>query len=118
MITFDNNKSIFSDVDDTLIMYTFPIEFAHRTITIDNNGWKQTVLPHYEHIEMLKRFKFLGYKVVVWSATGSQWAEKITKELGLEPYVDICMSKPGYYVDDLHGHADDILGKHIYKAVK
>ena len=59
----------------------------------------------------------LNYKVVVWSRTGVDWAEKITKLLDIEKDVDYVMSKPLYFVDD-KTDLFSIVGDHIYKEIK
>lgn len=116
MVKFENDKSLFVDVDDTLIIYDPPEHLRSQAIIMDNGGFKQEVLIHKKHVELIRRFKFLGYKVVVWSKTGAFWAEKIVKELGLENDVDMVMSKPLYFVDD-RKELDAIVGKHIYREI-
>lgn len=117
MVKFENDKSLFVDCDDTLVLYDDDEWEGHKeydsTILIDNNGYMQRVLPHYRHIQMIKRFKFLGYKVVVWSLTGAWWAEKVVKTLGIENYVDMVMSKPLFHCDDQED-VRVIVGKRIY----
>lgn len=95
MQVLKNDRSFFFDVDDTLIMWY-------------DNGitWE----PHTKHVDMLKKAKIRGQFVVVWSAGGYEWAEKAVKMLKLEKYVDIVMSKPDWWVDDLP--ADKVLSKH------
>jgi len=84
MFILKSDKTLFVDVDDTLIM------------------WKgHTYTPHKKHIEMIKKFHARVQPVVVWSAGGWEWAERIVKELGLEPYVTAVMSKPMWWVDDV-----------------
>lgn len=86
MITIKSDKIIFVDVDDTLVLWS---------------STSPTYTPHHGHILMLKKFKARGHKIVVWSAGGWEWANKIVNELGLELYVDIVMSKPAWFIDDL-----------------
>lgn len=86
MIVLRSDKVLYCDVDDTLIMWA-------------PTGASYT--PHQAHIDMIKKFKTRGQKVVVWSAGGYEWAEKIVKELGLETYVDMVLCKPAWWADDL-----------------
>jgi FMN phosphatase YigB (HAD superfamily) len=98
MITI-HGVTLFSDVDETLIL--FGKEDHPEAIELENNGFKMRVVPHKKHIDMIKRCKFRGHRIVVWSAGGSEWAEHVVKSLGLEDYVDLVISKPDFYIDDL-----------------
>jgi FMN phosphatase YigB (HAD superfamily) len=112
MITLADNNVAFFDVDDTLIHWKCPAgrERDIIEIQIDENHFSAFVVPHRVHIERLKRHKVIGNAVVVWSRSGSEWAEAVVKALDLEGYVDICMSKPFYYYDDKK--CCEILGEH------
>jgi len=116
VVKLDNDKLLMVDVDSTLFMYDWPESMNDKVIYINNNGWQQPVVLNTNHIELIKKFKWLGYGVVIWSLTGSAWAAKAAKICGLEEYVDLVMSKPLFYCDDLK--AEDILGKRIYKELK
>ena len=52
-------------------------------------------------IRFLKNLKRQGYTIVVWSAASGSWASRVVKQLNLEQFVDITMSKPEFCVDDL-----------------
>lgn len=97
MITFKTPPTMF-DVDDTLIMWqdTHP-EAVEMTI----GAYTERVVIHHEHIKALKLHKFRGHTIVVWSAGGAEWAEKVVIALGLEAWVDVCMDKPAWYYDDI-----------------
>lgn len=86
MIVLRSDKVLYCDVDDTLVMWS-PTGASYE--------------PHIAHIDMIKKFKLRGQKVVVWSAGGYEWAERIVKELGLEIYVDLILCKPAWWADDL-----------------
>lgn len=109
-----NDNVIFVDVDDTLILYKWTNKDITNLIDIslDDDGYKVTVLPHEEHIEMLKNFKGRGQGVVVWSQGGFAWAERVVRALALESYVDIIMTKPKWYADDLD--CNDWMPNRIY----
>jgi hypothetical protein len=49
---------------------------------------------------------------MVWSAGGVQWAKTVVNTLGLADYVDLIITKPSKFVDDLP--ADQVLGQRIY----
>lgn len=97
------------DVDQTLFMHTpgylFNIVNPYTNtpmVGMINNG----------HVELLKQHKARGMFIIVWSKAGAQWANAVVKKLKLEEYVDLILTKPDKYCDDLTG--DKILGEHIY----
>lgn len=90
MWVLKDNKTLFVDVDDTLVIWEGEKYRAHK-----------------KHVELIKRFAKRGQSVVVWSAGGYKWAHRIVRELGLRRYVKLVMAKPQWYVDDLR--ADEIL---------
>jgi hydroxymethylpyrimidine pyrophosphatase-like HAD family hydrolase len=93
MYVLTSDKTVFFDVDDTLVI------------------WEGTSYrPHNKHIELLKRFVERGQPVVVWSAGGYEWAERVVKELNLEGLVTAVMAKPQWWVDDLT--ANEVLFAH------
>lgn len=57
--------------------------------------------PYDEHILLLKQMSGRGRFIIVWSAGGNYWANLIVNHLGLAPYVDLIMTKPVAYVDDI-----------------
>lgn len=71
-------------------------------------------MPHQANINFLIKMWKLGYEVIVWSKTGKSWASAVTKALGIEQYVDHCLTKPDFYMDDLE--VDHWMGPRIYKA--
>lgn len=81
-----SDRCLWVDVDDTLIMWSE-----------DHTSW----LPHLEHIALIKQFSSRGQKIVVWSAGGVEWAVQAINLLELEPYVDLVVSKPAWFIDDL-----------------
>jgi hydroxymethylpyrimidine pyrophosphatase-like HAD family hydrolase len=97
------SKSIFSDVDDTLIKWAEPgcnFKDHPEAIKLDMFGSPIWVLPMWENINALKKFYESGYEVVVWSLSSKQWAEEVVKVLGIEQWVDYCVSKPDFFLDD------------------
>lgn len=110
------DKLVLCDVDDTLLLYKWPKSQDHQAIEIKHNGIKWKVVPHKEHIEFLKKLKFLGWHIGIWSLTGNEWASLVSKRLGLDPYVDITMSKPSFYIDDLE--CQNFMGNRVYKENK
>jgi len=52
--------------------------------------------PRHKIINMLKTFKWLGNRVVVWSGGGADYASMWVHRLKLEKYVDEYYSKIGH----------------------
>lgn len=114
-VVYQNDNVVMYDCDDTLVMWDIEGEQGDDIILTPWNGYHQDsvrIRPHKKHIELLKQFHARGQMTVVWSAGGYDWASRVVKELKLEPYVTLVMSKPKWYVDDLP--AEEILGTRIY----
>jgi len=96
---------IMFDVDDTIIEWDThrhgEITEKKGFITIDSGEVMMQVKPIPATIEAIKKHKGQGHHVTVWTAAGSDWAERVIKALKLEKYVDIVSSKPIIYYDDL-----------------
>jgi len=98
-------NTMYFDVDDTLIYWDdetlcSQIKDLSEQVTINLNG---LVLRRYviqENVREIMLQKASGCHVVVWSASGSQWAEAVVKALALEDFVDVVISKPYKYYDD------------------
>jgi hypothetical protein len=95
------------DVDDTLIIYspksqqeqTFPKQHFEFEILGEKYDFYAHV--HTLHLKYLRRKAKSGMPIVVWSASGALWAEKIVEALGLTEFVDIVMGKPLNVIDDM-----------------
>lgn len=96
-------RTVFSDVDDTLILYDtkkhrrLQLKYIRDSVT----GQKIKVRVHKKHVDLIKTMKLRGQVVVVWSAGGAVWAKDVVKALGLAKYVDFCLQKPDTIIDDL-----------------
>lgn len=110
----NNESNIFFDVDDTLVMWGTAMH-EHEDCIVVVDPYDQSLIhlrPHQPHIKLLKNHHARGSYITVWSAGGFQWAEAVIKALQLEGFVDVVMSKPRAYVDDLT--ASEVLGERIY----
>ena len=72
-----NNKIVFFDVDDTLVLWNSSLH--EKSIKFDCHGFEENLIPHKNNIKMLKHMKRKGYTVVVWSQGGYEWAESVVK---------------------------------------
>lgn len=94
------------DVDDTLIYWDYKKSTIKMgipndsEITISLNGLKIKKHKIIEHVEELKRQKESGACIVVWSASGYEWAQAVVEALCISNYVDLIMSKPLRIYDD------------------
>jgi hypothetical protein len=110
MKVIESDKVTVVDVDDTLILH----DEARRDLGIPDDVWvkrcmeigvddiKLMVMPHEKHIEFIRLLKGQGGKIVVWSHGGYAWARAVIIALDIECYVDVVMSKPSLYIDDLN----------------
>jgi len=95
MYKLADKHTIFVDVDNTLILWGSQVE------PVVNLSFGQTASIHVPHLEKIKEFKARGHLIVVWSAGGADWAERIVYQLKIEEYVDLIISKPSWFIDDL-----------------
>ena len=119
MTFFDNEMTIYFDVDDTLVTKdfdTFSSNYSIETKKDINVSTLVNIVDPYinemgayyisqPHIDLLKKHKAKGYLVVVWSQGGSSWAKNVVEALNLEKYVDLVITKPVKFVDDLPPNA-------------
>ena len=102
------------DVDRTLVFWV-PVgqEPPKNALEIDYYGEKVFVVPHEEHVQLLKATMARGRGVLVWSGNGYKWAHNVLKALGFTDKDPIyVMSKPAGYVDDLP--CNEWMGNRIY----
>lgn len=97
-----NDPTVFFDVDETLVLWGKDYGKSNdpEAKIFHLYGSDYRLVPHYKHVDLLKDFKQQGYKIIVWSAAGENWAKEVVNKLNLEKYVDHCLSKPEYFVDD------------------
>lgn len=102
MLTLNNEHSVNSDVDDTLLMWDYQSYAEEDRITIPcpYTGVLITYGIHRPHILLLHRYKARGYSITVWSKGGAAHAESACLALGLENIVDFVMAKPEKVLDD------------------
>lgn len=91
--------TIYFDCDSTLVMWE--MDGSPNALPFELYGKKYLLVPHQKHIDKLKEHKREGFTIIVWSAGGAEWSKEVVKVLGLENYVDLMISKPCYYYDDL-----------------
>lgn len=75
------------DVDGTLVSW-------HETEEMQSGGGYGYDVPNDAAINLLKAFKQLGCRIIVWSGSGEDYARMWVKRLWLEPHVDVVTAKP------------------------
>ena len=99
------------DVDDTLIMD--PLDDGNDVFFIDPYDSLQTRRSvHHRHVKLLKDHHAKGYFVIIWSANGAIWAERVAEALGLTKYAHAILAKPLKIIDDLP--VTEWMGPRIY----
>lgn len=101
MYKAEDKATCYFDVDDTLILWGTSDEDKENFGIRIGHGM---AVPHKRHIEDLKTMKAKGHIIVVWSQGGSDHAAEVVRALDLESYVDVVISKPMWFWDDLHAH--------------
>jgi hypothetical protein len=110
----ENTSIITFDVDDTLVMHEPPSQYS-PTIKIEYFGNDVYVTPNEWIINQLKYHANRGHFVIVWSQQGFEWVDAVIKSLNLEDYVNLKMSKPRCYYDDLP--SQEWMGQRIWKGL-
>lgn len=100
MVTYQGNRTVFFDVDDTLIEWKECDPNDELAVSIKKNGYTFFKREIRAHTTELKLQRKTGNTVVVWSAGGADWAASAIEALGLKEYVDVCLTKPDFYYDD------------------
>lgn len=115
MQVIENEFLVAYDIDDTIVMWDAEFDYTHADkveFKDPYDGKLVYLTPNKKHIDLLKKHKAQGMAVMVWSAGGAKWARSVIDTLELSEYVDIILTKPVKFVDDLQ--ASEILGQRIY----
>lgn len=94
-------RTVFVDVDDTILIWNHEDFPELEKINITDEYHNRTFAVHKKHVEFIKNLDLIGFKIIVWSASGDEWANLIVDKLKLTPHIDYCMSKPEFVMDDL-----------------
>ena len=102
--------TVYCDVDDTLIKWNYDSNKNYPNVRIDGIYYQVN-----SHITtLLVELKKRGHNIVVWSQSGSEWAERVVRALLLHDVVDIVSPKPHIYLDDIANPI--VTGKQIGRA--
>lgn len=110
----------YCDVDSTLVFDESDFEGGvspdWAPTTVHCWGRNITVWRHYANIELFQKIYNRGYKMIVHSHSGSEWAEVVCKALGLDSMVTLYIDKPKFYIDDLP--VEKWFGEKVYRPYK
>jgi len=108
-----NLSTLMVDCDSTLVTWNLPEHYCEKDLVIiECNGKEKACVIYQSNVQLLKEFACTNCEIVVWSASGADWAEAVVKALELENYVSVVMSKPSFYIDDKV--CEKWMGKRIY----
>jgi len=106
MQVIKGNQFTFFDVDDTIIMW----DRDSQDVLIDGI-WFTT---HKGHLVQMYKHAARGHQIILWSAGGWEWAERVAVALGLDKDIKnlVVLEKPTWFYDDLR--PEDFLGYNKY----
>jgi hypothetical protein len=114
MKTIKSDRVVMIDCDDTLILWDKSEHDPSTYIEINCYGQTSVVVPHQKQLNTIHKFIKLGYTLIVWSASGWEWAEAVGKAVGIDDYVQLYLSKPRYYMDDIP--CNEWMGPRVYRS--
>ncbi len=109
-----NRRTLYVDIDDTLLMHNLSDYPKKGRVTILCNGRKFVGYPNQKNLNCVEQFYKLGYEIIAWSKTGQNWAEEVTEKLGIGHLVTHCLSKPDFYLDDYP--VENWIGPRVYRG--
>lgn len=116
MKVIKNDKIVMCDVDSTLLEYnlsSYPNEDrVHLNLTNDKT-FEMIAVPNKKNINLLIKLAKLGYSIILWSRSGSLWAEEAGKKLDIDKYITLYLTKPLYYIDDQQ--SQDFMGTRLWR---
>lgn len=96
MKILQSSKLTAFDVDETLIISVPKGNVDDECFMLGGTWWR----PHHRHIHQLKAHSARDHTILVWSAGGDAWAERVIRHLDLVDYVDYLVDKPLWAYDD------------------
>jgi hypothetical protein len=106
MKVIKNEKTVFFDIDNTLVFSSLdPLIANLNPVTCVEvfdpiNERFMNMVVHEPMVRLLREEHHRGSYVVVWSRGGYAWAGSVISALGLEKCVHEIMTKPMVYFDD------------------
>lgn len=113
MNVIKSDRVVMVDCDETLILWDISEYPKVDQVNVYCHGKHTPVALHRKNYNLLRKFHRLGYTIIVWSASGWEWAEAVVKGLRIENMVTSVSSKPRYYFDDVP--CEKWMGSRIYR---
>lgn len=111
-----DRRTLYSDVDDTILMHNLSDYPEEQHVTVTCNGREFVGVPNVKNLNLLVKFYKLGYDIIIWSKTGASWAKAVGAALNLDQYVTHYLSKPDFILDDRD--ASQWMGPRCYRDAK
>ena len=109
-IKMPDKRVAYIDVDETLVTWDVG---GDQSLLLKGPDAQYFVSPMMLNIALIRELRTVGWQIVVWSQGGADHAERVVKLLEIEDLVDLIVSKPTIYVDDLPFEQQMI--KRVYK---
>jgi hypothetical protein len=106
-------KTCYVDCDQTLVMDNLSEYKPEEIFEIQYTNGPVRVVANRKNINLLTLFYKLGYTIIIWSKTGSDWATLVGEALGVDDMVSAYLSKPLFYIDDKD--ASEWIGERRYR---
>lgn len=102
MRVVSNERNIFVDVDDTLVMHRAINDQHPDALVIEDTVEVGEILMQINRpmVRLVKEEFSRGSHITVWSRGGWEWAKTVVDALGLTDHVHLVMTKPYAYFDD------------------
>ncbi len=93
-------RTLYVDVDDTLIRSCGPRPAGSDCGRIIEIGpCRFEVIER--NVDTLRRFAAnADTTIIAWSNGGAIWADQVITAVGISDLVDVCLSKPSWFIDD------------------
>ena len=101
MKTIKNERVIPCDVDGTLVIHNPGPGVPLIDVIDPETGRPVTLGINRSMVKLVREEKFRGAFILVWSRGGYAWAKNVINALHLENHVDLIMTKPMAYFDDI-----------------
>lgn len=116
MTVIKSEQLICVDVDDSLLLWNSPARLSASKDAVDFSnpytGMRHRVAVHMPHVLVVRQRLQRGATIVLWSASGWQWAEAAAIACNINGENLIIASKPSFYIDDKS--AENWMGKPMY----
>jgi len=113
MIKIENERLLYCDCDDTLVQWDISKYPELEDVDVTCYGYTTPLKINRKNINLIEKFVKLGYGIVVWSQSGADWAEAVSKAIGIGQFVEGYLTKPRYIMDDMP--VDAWIGENVFR---